>query len=206
MTFIVESPTMTTGRFMPRDYSPDGKNLSPPLTWSGLPEGTRQLAVISQDFGAGRPPPWVHWIIYNIPGDAGGLPEGIPFDPDHPMPAEIAGAVQGNNGWGLPAYRGPAPPLGTVHNYHFAVFALDEALDLPPGLDRAELRRFTIGDGDPRVHTHPHDRRMRRRSVAASGGRLDGHFFTLLRWVSPKKARPLRCEPVIALATADRLR
>ena len=66
--FIVESPTMTTGRFMPRDYSPDGRNVSPPLRWSGLPEGTRQLAVISQDYGAGRPPPWVHWIIYNIPG------------------------------------------------------------------------------------------------------------------------------------------
>ena len=150
--FIVESPTMTTGRFMPRDYSPDGRNLSPPLRWSGLPAGTRQLAVISQDFGAGRPPPWVHWIIYNIPGDAGGLPEGIPFDPDHPMPAEIAGAVQGNNGWGLPAYRGPAPPLGSVHNYHFAVFALDEELDLPPGLDRGELllaiEGHVIGQGD----------------------------------------------------------
>ena len=151
-TFIVESPTMMTGRFMPRDYSPDGRNLSPPLTWRGLPVGTRQLAVISQDFGAGRPPPWVHWIIYNIPGDAEGLPEGIPFDPHHPMPEEITGAVQGNNGWGLPAYRGPAPPLGSVHNYHFAVFALDDELDLPPGLDRRELllaiEGHVIGQGD----------------------------------------------------------
>ncbi len=151
-TFIVESPTMTTGRFMPRDYSPDGKNLSPPLRWSGLPAGTRQLAVISQDYGAGRPPPWVHWIIYNIPGTAQGLPEGIPFDPDHPMPAEIAGAVQGNNGWGLAAYRGPAPPVGSVHHYHFAVFALDEELGLPPGLDRDELLEaiegHVIGQGD----------------------------------------------------------
>ena len=59
-TFIVESPTMTTGRLMPRDYSPDGRNVSPPLGWRGLPAGTRQLAVISQDYGAGRPPPWVH--------------------------------------------------------------------------------------------------------------------------------------------------
>ncbi len=151
-TFIVESPTMTTGRFMPRDYSPDGRNLSPPLSWSALPFGTRQLAVIAQDYGAGRPPPWVHWIIYNIPGDAQGLPEGIPFDVDHPMPVEITGAVQGNNGWGLAAYRGPAPPVGSVHHYHFAVFALDEALDLPPGLDRGELLEaiegHVIGQGD----------------------------------------------------------
>ena len=151
-TFIVESPRMGTGRFMPRDYSPDGKNLSPPLTWRGLPEGTRQLAVISQDYGAGRPPPWVHWIIYNIPGTAAGLPEGIPFDPDHPMPTQVAGAVQGNNGWGLPAYRGPAPPVGSVHHYHFSVFALDAELDLPPGLDRSELLEaiegHVIGQGD----------------------------------------------------------
>jgi Raf kinase inhibitor-like YbhB/YbcL family protein len=151
-TFIVESPTMTTGRFMPRDYSPDGRNVSPPLTWSGLPAGTRQLAVITQDYGAGRPPPWVHWIIYNIPATASGLPVGVPFDPDHPMPAEIAGAVQGNNGWGLAAYRGPAPPVGSVHHYHFAVFALDEELDLPPGLDRDELlsaiEGHVLGQGD----------------------------------------------------------
>ncbi len=151
-TFIVESPTMTTGRFMPRDYSPDGRNLSPPLTWSGLPTGTRQLAVISQDYGAGRPPPWVHWIIYNIPATSGGLPEGVPFDPDHPMPAGIAGAVQGNNGWGLPAYRGPAPPVGSVHHYHFQVFALDDELDLPPGLDRdgllSAIEGHVIGQGD----------------------------------------------------------
>ena len=151
-TFIVESPTMTTGRFMARDYSLDGRNLSPPLGWRDLPVGTRQLAVISQDYGAGRPSPWVHWIIYNIPASAQGLPEGIPFDPDHPMPAELAGAVQGNNGWGLAAYRGPAPPVGSVHHYHFAVFALDEELDLPPGLDRGKLlqaiKGHVIGQGD----------------------------------------------------------
>ena len=151
-TFIVESPTMTTGRFMPRDYSPDGRNLSPPLNWRGLPVGTLQLAVISQDYGAGRPPPWAHWIIYNIPATATGLPEGIPFDSDHPMPAEIAGAVQGTQSWGLAAYRGPAPPVGSVHHYHFAVFALDEELELPPGLDRGELllaiEGHVVGQGD----------------------------------------------------------
>ena len=109
-SFIVESPTMLTGVLMPRDYSPDGRNVSPPLTWRGLPEGTRQIAVLCQDHGAGRPPPWVHWIIYNIPGNATGLPEGVPFDPSERMPDEIAGATQGNNGWGLPMYLGPRRP------------------------------------------------------------------------------------------------
>lgn len=151
-SFIVGSPTMATGEFMPRTYSPDGPNLSPPLTWRGLPEATRQLAVICQDHGAGFPPPWVHWIIYNIPASAGGLPEGVPFDASDALPEEIAGAVQGNNGWGLAMYRGPAPPVGSVHHYHFVVFALDAELDLPPGLTRSELLDaidgHVIGRGD----------------------------------------------------------
>ena len=163
-TFIVESPTMRTGEMMHRNYSPDGRNLSPPLAWRGVPEGTRQLAVICQDHGAGRPPPWVHWIIYNIPGSADGLPEGLPFDADDPMPAEIAGATHGNNAWGLPMYRGPAPPGTSLHHYHFAVFALDAELDLPPGLTRAELLEaidgHVIGTGSmvPIYQRQPADR------------------------------------------------
>ncbi len=109
---LVESPTMTAGQSMPREYSPDGRNVSPPLTWRSLPPGTRQLAVICQDHGAGNPPPWVHWILYNIPPGARGLPEGIPFDRADPMPAGLEGATQGNNSWGLAMYRGPAHPSG----------------------------------------------------------------------------------------------
>lgn len=150
--FVVESPTMETGRPMPRDHTPDGRNLSPPLTWRDLPEGTRQIAVICQDHGVGNPPPWVHWIVYNIPADAGGLPEGVPIHASEPMPERIAGATQGNNGWGLAMYRGPAPPPGSVHHYHFAVYALDAELDLPPRLDRDELLEaiegHVLGRGD----------------------------------------------------------
>jgi Raf kinase inhibitor-like YbhB/YbcL family protein len=138
-TIVVESPMMAAGQMMPRDYSPDGRNVSPPLAWRNLPSGTRQLAVICQDHGASNPPPWVHWIIYNIPGAARGLPEGIPFDPSDPMPAGLEGATQGSNNWGLTMYRGPAPPAGAVHEYDFTVFALDAELDLEPGLNRAEL-------------------------------------------------------------------
>jgi Raf kinase inhibitor-like YbhB/YbcL family protein len=151
-TFVVESPAMATGQLMPRDYTPDGRNVSPPLTWRGLPPGTRQLAVICQDHGAGNPPPWVHWIVYNIPASVPGLPEGIPFDPSDPMPPGLESVVQGNNSWGLAMYRGPAPPAGNVNHYDFAVFALDAELDLPPGLTRAELlaaiRDHVIGRGN----------------------------------------------------------
>ena len=83
----VSSPTLKTGEPMGRDYTPDGRNVSPPLSWSGVPAGTKELAVVCADFGAGAPPPWVHWIIYNIPATAKGLPDGVPIDPAAPMPS-----------------------------------------------------------------------------------------------------------------------
>ena len=135
-SIVVESPTMASGETMSREYTPDGRNLSPPLTWANLPEGTREIGA---DFGAGNPPPWVHWIIYGIPATAPGLPEGLPIQPGQVMPDDIAGAIQGHNGWRRPYYRGPAPPLGTPHLYHFTVYALDEELDLGPRLTREDL-------------------------------------------------------------------
>jgi Raf kinase inhibitor-like YbhB/YbcL family protein len=148
----VGSPTLVADQTMPRDYTPDGRNLSPPLTWSNLPAATRQLAVICEDPDAGNPPPFVHWVIYNIPPTAKGLPEGIPIDPAAPMPAEIAGAIQGVSGFRRAIYRGPAPPPGKPHHYHFVVYALDAALPLKPGLTRADLlaaiNGHVIGQGE----------------------------------------------------------
>ncbi len=135
----VGSPTLQADQAMPRDYTPDGRNLSPPLTWSNLPSGTREIAVICEDPDAGNPPPFVHWVIYGIPATATGLPEGIPIDPAAPMPAEIGGAIQGISGFRRPIYRGPAPPPGKPHHYHFVVYALDADLGLEPGLTRADL-------------------------------------------------------------------
>ncbi|MGE0157918.1 MAG: YbhB/YbcL family Raf kinase inhibitor-like protein [Gemmatimonadales bacterium] len=136
---VLDSPTLSAGQPMPRDHTPDGRNESPPLSWGGLPAGTRQLALICEDHGAGNPPPWVHWIVYGIPATAGGLPAAIPFDPADAMPVGLEGVRQGNNGWGLAMYRGPAPPSGTAHEYTFTLFALDAELDLPAGLTRTEL-------------------------------------------------------------------
>jgi Raf kinase inhibitor-like YbhB/YbcL family protein len=130
---------------MPRDYTPDGRNISPPLSWSNVPPGTRELAVVCADFGAGSPPPWVHWIIYNIPASAKGLPAGLPIDPAVPMPREIAGAVQGLNGWRRGIYRGPAPPAGTPHIYYFTVYALDAELKLAANLTRVQLLEAMSG-------------------------------------------------------------
>ncbi len=77
----VASPTLKADETMPRDYTPDGRNLSPPLTWSNLPAATKEIAVVCEDPDAGNPPPFVHWVIYKIPATAKGLPEGIPIDP-----------------------------------------------------------------------------------------------------------------------------
>jgi hypothetical protein len=90
---LVESPTMKASEMMPRDHTPDGRNQLPSLTWRNVPDGTRELAIVCADFGAGNPPPWVHWIIYGIPATATGLPAGLPIQPDEPMPPGLAGAV-----------------------------------------------------------------------------------------------------------------
>jgi Raf kinase inhibitor-like YbhB/YbcL family protein len=148
----VTSPTLKAGETIPRDYTADGRNVSPPLQWSGAPAGTREFVVICDDPDVPMPQPFVHWVIYKIPGTATGLPENIPFDAATPMPAEVAGAVQGNSGFRRPMYRGPAPPPGKPHHYHFRVYALDAVLDLEPGLTKAELleaiKGHVIGEGE----------------------------------------------------------
>jgi Raf kinase inhibitor-like YbhB/YbcL family protein len=151
-TITVASPTLAVDQPIPREYTADGRNVSPPLTWSSTPAATKELAVVLEDPDAGNPPPFVHWVIYKIPATAKGLPENVPFEPGVPMPAGIAGAVQGVSGFRRPIYRGPAPPPGKVHHYHFVVYALDANLDLKPGLNRVELldaiKGHVIGQGE----------------------------------------------------------
>jgi Raf kinase inhibitor-like YbhB/YbcL family protein len=136
---VVSSPALKAGETMPREYTADGRNISPPLRWSGAPASTKEFAVICDDPDVPFPQPFVHWVIYKIPGTATGLPENVPIDPEAPMPAEIAGAVQGTSGFRRMIYRGPAPPPGKPHHYHFTVYALDAALALRPGLTKTEL-------------------------------------------------------------------
>ena len=148
----VTSPTLKAGETIPRDYTADGKNVSPPLQWSGAPAPTKEFAVICDDPDVPMPQPFVHWVIYKIPGTAKGLPENIPIDPAAAMPADVAGAVQGTSGFRRPIYRGPAPPPGKPHHYHFTVYAIDAVLDLKPGLTKAELleaiKGHVVGEGE----------------------------------------------------------
>jgi Raf kinase inhibitor-like YbhB/YbcL family protein len=139
----VSSPTLKDGEPVPQQHTPYGRNDSPALSWSAVPNGTRELVVICEDPDAGNPPPFVHWVMYKIPATATGLPEGLPLDNVTPLPADLRGAVQGLSGFRRPTYRGPAPPPGKVHHYHFVIYAIDVAL--PPlepmkaPLTRAEI-------------------------------------------------------------------
>ena len=150
----VESTAFKDGETLPDDYSSFGKNVSPPLSWSGTPATTRQLAVVCHDPDAPLPGGFTHWVIYKIPATAKGLPEAVPAGASVTA-SGIAGAIQGANGFsafarrgGLPpepSYRGPAPPAGAPHHYHFTVYAIDGAVDLQPGLDRNGLLKAIEG-------------------------------------------------------------
>jgi Raf kinase inhibitor-like YbhB/YbcL family protein len=104
-----------------------GNNLSPPLRWTPV-AGAGAYAIIVEDPDAARETPFVHWMIWNIPGSVDWLPEGIP---NNERPVTPQGAVQGKNDNGSFGYFGPRPPPGTgLHHYHFQVFALDGPLTL----------------------------------------------------------------------------
>jgi Raf kinase inhibitor-like YbhB/YbcL family protein len=137
MSMTLRSDAFADGRAIPRRYGEDGEDLSPPLTWSEPPAGTRELALLVEDPDAPRAEPWVHWVLYKIPPDVRTLVEGIP---PAPAPEVPLGALQGKNSWGTDGYRGPAPPPGHgEHHYHFRLFALDAPLRAAQGLDKDGL-------------------------------------------------------------------
>jgi Raf kinase inhibitor-like YbhB/YbcL family protein len=153
-TLTVTSPTLKANEVVPIDHTADGKNLSPALSWTGAPAGTKQFALVydDPDVAFGNPPQtFVHWVVYNIPGTAKGLPADLPMDATLTEPADIAGTIQGLSGFKRTGYRGPAPPPGKPHHYTWTVYALDAELKLEPGLNRNQLmeaiKPHIIGQG-----------------------------------------------------------
>ena len=140
MTIQLTSSAFTQGHPIPKKHTGEGEDVSPPLTWSNLPEKTKELALICDDPDASGREPWVHWVIYKIPAGAKGLPEGIPRKSKLKEPA---GVFQGQNSWTdkeYIGYRGPKPPPGSgVHHYHFKLYALDAPLEAEPGLEKKAL-------------------------------------------------------------------
>jgi len=142
MAFTLTSPAFEDGGRIPKEYTGEGQDQSPPLEWSDPPEGTQALALVCDDPDA-PVGTWDHWIIWNLPADTHGLPRGVPTTD---TVADLAGAVQGKNGWGSVGYGGPMPPPGHGdHHYEFALYALDATLDLAPGADKGALMQAMEG-------------------------------------------------------------
>ena len=142
-TITVTSSIFDHHGMVPEENSAYGANTSIDLSWSDLPAGTQSLALICDDpivvdIGM-MESPFVHWVVYNIPASASGLPGGMPADAV-PNLSGLDGLVNGNSGLGRPGYFGPRPPAnGQLHAYHFRIYALDADLDLEPGLNKEAL-------------------------------------------------------------------
>jgi Raf kinase inhibitor-like YbhB/YbcL family protein len=131
--FELSSTAFEPEATIPRDHTCDGDDRSPPLAWHDAPQGTASYALICDDPDAPAGT-WVHWLIWNVPGDGQGLPEGVPADETLPD-----GARQGQNDFRRIGYGGPCPPRGRPHRYFFKLYALDTTLDLAPGANKKQL-------------------------------------------------------------------
>jgi Raf kinase inhibitor-like YbhB/YbcL family protein len=144
-TMNVRSAAFEDGQPIPTKFTEEGEDVSPPLAWDNVPEGTKELALVCDDPDAPSSEPWVHWVIYKIPATVRELPEGLRTDATLEKPVS---ALQGKNSWPddrTVGYRGPAPPPGKTHHYHFKVYALDRALDFQPETDKAKLVKAMAG-------------------------------------------------------------
>lgn len=134
MPLKLESPAFASGGGIPVEHTCEGADRSPPLAWSGIPVGTKSLALIVDDPDAPDPAAprmtWVHWVLYNLPPDCSGLSEGVAALP--------AGTREGLNDWKRTGYGGPCPPIGR-HRYFHKLYALDTAL---PDLGRPTKARL----------------------------------------------------------------
>jgi Raf kinase inhibitor-like YbhB/YbcL family protein len=143
MSLLIKSPTFAHEQMIPKRHTCDGLNVSPSLTWSGVPSDARSLALIVDDPDAPDPAApkmtWVHWVLYNLPPDSSGLMEGVA---DSTLPP---GTLQGTNNWDRTGYGGPCPPIGK-HRYFFKLYALDTLLP--------DLRHPTKADLEKAMHGH----------------------------------------------------
>ena len=138
MALQLTSTAFNDGGAIPARYTCEGQDVSPPLAWSGAPEGTTGFALITDDPDApGKT--WVHWVVYHIPLDVRELREAFP-----PNRETSDGTRQGTTDFGRVGYGGPCPPSGT-HRYFFKLYALNLALTLPPGATKRQVEEVMQG-------------------------------------------------------------
>jgi Raf kinase inhibitor-like YbhB/YbcL family protein len=139
MSLTISSAAFAEGAAIPEKHTCDGPDLSPALAWSGVPAGAKSLALICDDPDAPAGT-WVHWVVYDLPADLAGLPEGVPKEGDLQ-----GGGRQGVNDFRKVGYGGPCPPPGKPHRYHFKLYALDRRVDLPAGASKADVEAASRG-------------------------------------------------------------
>jgi len=127
---------------IPVRYSKDGDNVSPPLAWSDLPANTVELALLFENITPQTKEPFVQWLVYKIPADTSGLPEGYQHKRDPKEPLDV---LQGRNSLDNVGYDGPLGTLNRSIRYRFRLFALDAPLDLSAGVDKEEFLQASAG-------------------------------------------------------------
>jgi Raf kinase inhibitor-like YbhB/YbcL family protein len=139
MSIILTSSAFVEGGPIPSRYTCDGADVSPPLSWSGVPAHAKSLALICEDPDAPSGT-WSHWVLYNLPPTLTALPEGVAK-----TAVTADNARQGSNDFRRLGYGGPCPPAGKPHRYFFILYALDAPLALEAGRTRADLLRAMHG-------------------------------------------------------------
>jgi len=139
MAFTLSSASFTAGAEIPRPYTCEGADQSPALSWRDAPPATKSFALIVDDPDA-PVGTWVHWVVYDLPGDTTQLPQAVPA-----TPTLASGAKQGTNDFRKVGYGGPCPPPGKAHRYFFKIYALDAPTNLQPRANKADVMRAIDG-------------------------------------------------------------
>jgi len=141
MAFALSSTAFSQNGSIPTVFTCEGNDISPPLEWSGIPPGTKSLALVVADPDAPDPKApkrtWTHWVLFNVPPATSSLPEGV-------KPGQPEGSRDGHNDWGRLGWGGPCPPIGR-HRYFFQLYALDKALDATKRPTREQLEKEIQG-------------------------------------------------------------
>jgi len=137
--FTLSSSSFNSGAEIPKHHTCDGPDLSPPLSWRDAPKGTKSFALIVDDPDAPGGT-WVHWVLYDLPGDSVLLAGGVSKDD-----TLVSAAKQGLNDFHTVGYAGPCPPPGKPHRYFFKVYALDAPVGLDPRATKAKVLQAIEG-------------------------------------------------------------
>lgn len=139
MSFQISATAFSNGELIPKKFTCDGPDVSPPLSWKDAPAATQSFALIMDDPDA-PVGTWVHWVLYNLTANTKELPEGV-----EKQEQLGSGALQGRNDFRKIGYGGPCPPPGKPHRYYFKLYALDGKLDLKAGATKLDLERAMKG-------------------------------------------------------------